>query len=73
MSSPDDNSDSYHFAVDGKYIFTHNKGDLSGNGIWASTEQSFNLSYGEHIISVYAREDGFVANKIMLAKKLQTF
>lgn len=66
MSSPDADSDSYHVMVDGKYLYTHSIGDMSGDKVWKSAVNGIEFSKGEHTITIVPREDGFAINKIVL-------
>lgn len=66
MSAPNADADSYHVVVDGKYAYTHNSGDMSGEKVWKSASVGTELSAGEHTITIVPREDGFVINQIVL-------
>ncbi len=79
MSNPDNGSDSYFVAVDGKFITEgtwyvdadgteHRYGDgvQIENEKWYSTRQAITLTEGEHTIKIYAREDGLTVNQIII-------
>lgn len=69
-SNPDYNSDSYHVAVDGTLRYT-DKNDSGGGTAaeketWYGGNQAITLTAGEHTITLFAREDGFVLNQLLL-------
>lgn len=65
-SNPDASADSYHVAVDDAYSYTH--GDtMTGKETWYSAGKALNLDAGKHTITVYAREDGFMLNQLVLS------
>ena len=65
-SNPNADADSYHVAVDGDYSFT-DKSEMTGRETWYSAGKALNLDAGEHTITVYAREDGFTLNQLVLS------
>lgn len=69
-SNPDYNSDSYHVAVDGTLRYTDKNdsggGTAAGKETWYGGNQAIQLTAGEHTITLFAREDGFVLNQLLL-------
>ena len=76
LSSPDDGSDSFHFGLNGKIVFSSNS---RNNRPVTKVEEWFSHSSwvvtipsaGEHTITLYAREDGLVINQIYMSQTNQ--
>jgi hypothetical protein len=66
-SNPNTDGDSYHLVVDGTYRYTYNPGSAAGAGTWYSPKTQISLSEGEHTLTIYAREDGFLLNQLLLS------
>ena len=66
MSNPDNGSDSYFVAVDGVFKYNAASGELTGEKTWYGVSNVINLTVGEHILTIYAREDGLLINQLML-------
>ena len=67
-SNPNVNADSYHIAVDGQYQYV-NAANMDGKETWYSYGQAITLDAGEHTITLYAREDGYSLNQMLLSTK----
>lgn len=68
ISHPDGSSDSMHVALDGEYQFNTNN-SKSGSLVWDKYPSSWNFEIttpGVHTLTIWAREDGCVLNKIYL-------
>ena len=70
MSNPNASGDSFHVGIDGSY-----KQEIAGDprtGVmeWQGNNNTISLSAGEHTITIFAREDGIVANQILLTTDL---
>lgn len=68
MSNPDVDADSYHVVVDGVFRYTDNSVTLDGVERWRTAGKAIQLSQGEHTITIFAREDGFVINQLVLSQ-----
>ena len=66
-SNPDVNADSYHVVVDDQTPYTHTGVNMIGKETWYKQGTAMNLSAGVHTITVYAREDGFTLNQLVLS------
>ena len=66
MSNPDNASDSYFVAVDGVFKYNAANGELIGAKSWYGVNNVINLTEGEHLLTIYAREDGLRINQLML-------
>lgn len=70
-SNPNDNADSYHVAVDGQWKYQSSKGGSElGVETWygstSVTGAALPLAPGQHTISLWTREAGFLVNQIAL-------
>lgn len=68
-SNPNADGDSYHLVTDGAFRYTDTNGSAgtaTGHETWYGGNEAISLTEGIHTIQIYAREDGFRINQVVI-------
>lgn len=66
MSNPNNAADSYFVAIDGVYQYIGATGEQIEPETWYGEKKIIKLTQGEHVLTIFAREDGLLINQIAL-------
>ncbi len=73
ITSPDGSGNTVHIDVDGTLVVCGSP-TSSGTGRWQYSEKwKFDLTPGEHTVTIYVREDGVTVNQVALRQSYETW